>query len=60
MDTKPKQAPYCNECGSTDVLADAYATWNIETQEWEILNIFDNYVCNVCGGECDIEWGEVS
>lgn len=41
----------CGRCGSEEVRADAYAEWNIETQEWEISNVFDKgSVCE--GDEC--------
>lgn len=57
MSTKSEK-PVCQYCGSDDVYVDAYAAWNNETQEWELVNTFDNYVCN---GECDgsetsVEW----
>jgi len=28
-------------CGSEDVLADAFAHWNEEKDEWEVAGIFD-------------------
>lgn len=39
----------CSECGSDNVLKDAYAAWNVETQEWELSATFDNTVCDNCG-----------
>jgi hypothetical protein len=46
----------CRECGSEDVLADAFAEWNVEKQEWEINNIFDKGAyCNSCDEESRIE-----
>lgn len=55
-----KEKPVCANCGSDDVKADAYADWNIETQRWEVANIFDkgSYCCT-CDGECRLEWVEV-
>ncbi len=39
----------CAECGSEDVLADAYAEWNVAAQKWELQNVFDKGAyCNSC------------
>lgn len=52
-----KQKPVCRECGSDDVLADAYAEWHVGLQEWLVQNTFDKgSVCNACGGECRLKW----
>lgn len=46
----------CDECGSEAVNCDAYATWNVETQEWELSSTFDKgSTCDDCGGECRID-----
>ena len=46
----------CATCGGDDVRADAYAAWNVDTQEWELVTTFDKgSVCEDCGGECRIE-----
>ena len=56
----------CEECGSDDIVRDANARWNVETQEWELTNAFDkpnwceSEVCN--GAEIrtvEEEWDEV-
>ena len=45
----------CAECGSEEVQADAYVTWNVERQDWEISCIFDKgSTCDNCDGECRI------
>lgn len=49
-----KQQFHCSECGSVEVRADAYAEWNPEEQEWELITTFDNTDCEDCGGECSI------
>jgi hypothetical protein len=56
MVDKPQRVKMvCEICGSDDVLADAYAEWNVETQEWELQNTFDKGSwCNACDGECRI------
>ncbi|MES2906700.1 MAG: hypothetical protein V4691_06710 [Pseudomonadota bacterium] len=42
----------CAECGSDDVLADAYAEWNVDAQKWELQNAFDKGAyCNSCEQE---------
>lgn len=42
----------CETCGSSDVLADAYAEWDTVTQEWGLQNTFDKGAhCNTCDGE---------
>lgn len=52
-----KEKPVCRKCGSDDVLADAYAAWNVERQEWQLQTTFDKgSVCNACSGECRIKW----
>lgn len=46
----------CTECGSTDVLLDAYAVWNEETQEFELLTVYDKgHYCNQCDGPCSVK-----
>lgn len=48
--------PCCSECGSTEVRSDAYAEWDIVSQQWVLLTEFDNTDCEKCGGECSISW----
>jgi hypothetical protein len=42
----------CSVCSSEDILADAYAEWNVEKQEWQLQNVFDysGAFCNACDG----------
>jgi len=55
---KPRvmEKPICSTCQSDDVLVDAWAAWNANTQAWELDNTFDNAHCNKCDGECSLEW----
>lgn len=53
-----KTQPVCRQCGSDDVLKDAYACWNVETQEWELLTTFDEFVCEKCEGPTQVEFIE--
>ena len=54
-----KEKPICTYCGSDDVSRDAYAKWDIDTQEWEIITTFDSYYCEDCDGETSIEWKDI-
>jgi hypothetical protein len=50
----------CGRCGGENVLADAYCSWNVETQEWEVANVFDKgAVCEDCKDDCRIEEREL-
>lgn len=49
----------CKHCGSDNVMRDAWATWNVELQEWELLNVYDNAYCNECDGETSLKEVEI-
>ena len=54
------EKPVCSKCGSDDVLADAYAEWNVERQEWQLTTTFDKgSVYEHCDGECRLEWIDI-
>lgn len=44
---------HCRECGSENIVADAFARWNVETQAWELSSLFDATCCEDCGEEFD-------
>ena len=45
----------CKYCGGENVQADAYAQWNVCTQEWEVVNTFDKGAfCEDCDTETRI------
>ena len=49
----------CSQCKSTDILADAYAEWNMETQAWELQNVlYKGAYCNACDGPTNLVEGE--
>jgi hypothetical protein len=51
----------CATCGGEGVLADAYAEWDFDAQEWVVQNTFDKGAyCNTCDGETRIEEKEVT
>lgn len=52
----PKHTYLCKHCGSNDVLFDAWAQWNDETQEFELSNTFDDALCGEC--EATMRWVE--
>lgn len=41
----------CPECGSPDVLRDAYAAWDPEENDWILYASFDYFICNNCDAE---------
>lgn len=52
------EAPYqvvCATCGSDDVLRDAYARWNPEKQDFDLVATFDHTFCGECDGECSVK-----
>lgn len=45
----------CSWCRSENVVTDAWVKWNVETQEWDIIeDVFDNEYCKNCDGETTI------
>lgn len=45
----------CGTCGSDDVRRDAWASWDDETQDWVLGEVFDAGHCNRCEGESSLE-----
>lgn len=43
----------CPECGSSNIVADAFATWNYTKQSWELSATLDGRNCNDCGEEIE-------
>lgn len=53
---KTKVKLVCRSCGSDDIVSDAYARWDVQTQEWDLSSVLDNKICESCGYEksyCD-------
>ena len=44
----------CNHCGGDNILRDAFAEWDFQTQAWVLQNVFDEYFCEDCGGSTTI------
>ena len=48
----------CLNCGSDDILVDAYAQFNVASQAWELVEAFpeqDNAMCRKCNQETKLE-----
>ena len=43
-----KTVKVCHNCGSDDIVKDAWASWNVEKQEWELEDFFDDTFCRAC------------
>jgi hypothetical protein len=41
--------PTCDDCGSTEVVRDAWAEWSQFTRDWALKSVFDEFACNTCG-----------
>jgi hypothetical protein len=48
--------PTCQQCGSDEVVRDAWARWNPTAGLWELGNIFDECMCEACGARDDFAW----
>ena len=55
MRNPPKIRIVCSHCRSESVTRDANASWNPDTQDWELEGVMDAAYCNDCGGECSLE-----
>lgn len=50
----PPLVKVCSECGSDDIVADAFAQWDKEQQRWTVAAIMDSgHSCNACGADGD-------
>ncbi len=47
----------CTTCGGENVRVDAYALWNVERQDYELVATYDKGAsCEDCDGECRSEF----
>jgi hypothetical protein len=44
---------HCPMCDSEDIVCDAWAEWDVETQRWVQRDFFDNCYCNDCDHSFD-------
>lgn len=55
-----REEPYCEDCGGSDIIADATAQWDVDKQEWELGGTMDYFYCSDCDGWTKwIGWREV-
>lgn len=50
----------CAECKSDNVRRDAMASWNVDTQDWELTAVLDQGTCEDCGEERNLEEVEIN
>ena len=49
----PPVRPVCNACGGASVRVDAWASWNVDAQRWELHSTCEAAaICADCGLEC--------
>jgi hypothetical protein len=41
----------CERCGSSDVVKDARATWDVHQQQWTLAGYYDSAECQACERE---------
>lgn len=51
---EPKVQMLCEECGSTEVTRDAWAEWDVESQDWALGAVFDYAFCHACEDDTHI------
>jgi hypothetical protein len=56
--TNKREIPVCTHCGSTEVLVDAFAEWDVQAQKWELSQAFEEgqAYCSACDGEASIRF----
>lgn len=45
----------CGTCGSKNVSRDAWADWDVHTQQWVLGAVFDYGHCHDCDGESRLQ-----
>lgn len=45
------EKPRCESCGSIDILRDAWACWDADTQQWLLHSCYDPYRCETSDAE---------
>lgn len=44
----PRVKKLCANCGSENIVKDAWAEWDIDKQEWVLSTFFDDTFCQDC------------
>ncbi len=39
----------CARCGGENIRKDAYASWDVEAQDWVLHSTYDSNTCEDCG-----------
>lgn len=52
--------PVCNECGSDEILVDAFGEWDSEGNQWVLHSTYDDLFCSSCSKSVDVTWAEVT
>jgi hypothetical protein len=45
------EKPRCTSCSSVDILRDAWAVWDMDTQQWVLHSTYDEFRCENCSAE---------
>ena len=57
----PLLQPVCNTCSGTGVQVDAWASWDVDTQRWELHSTYEpTAICADCDIECSYTMKPVS
>jgi Protein of unknown function (DUF3768) len=48
--------PTCGQCGTANVVRDAWASWSLLTRDWSLKAVFDSFACDACGEETTPVW----
>jgi hypothetical protein len=51
--------PHCTRCGSTEIVADAWACWDADHQCWTVKAVFEHTECKACGMAAAPSWQPV-
>lgn len=55
----PVKAPpiriVCETCGSERVTRDAWAEWDVDTQDWVLASVYDYAFCHDCEEDARLE-----
>lgn len=54
--TKVLKKPVCGHCNSDRILVDAWAAWDVESQDWVLDAVFEQTFCSDCDGETTPKW----
>lgn len=53
------QDTICLKCGSNNIVADAFAEWSVDEQDWVLRSTYDYHICDDCGEENSWEMREI-